>query len=253
MSGVAAAPHPPHRDAVGAKIGMWLFLFTELLLFSGLFLLYAVYRGGYVDDFHFASKNLDLSMGAVNTVILLTSSLTMALSIAAFQRLQRRLAAGLLGLTILCGWMFLVIKYFEWTAKIHHGLYPGSPELATRTPGESVFYGLYFTMTGLHGLHVLAGLVLLGFMLWMVAARPRRKVSAPGLQPASVALLDRDGQPLWTHPVEGAPAEVRLELVYREDEETAAGQFIKLENAGLYWHLVDIVWIFLFPLFYLIS
>jgi len=253
MTSAAEAAHHPHRDAVGAKIGMWLFLFTELLLFSGLFLLYAIYRGGYVDDFHFASKNLDLSFGAVNTVILLTSSLTMALSIAAFQRLRRRLAAGLVALTILGGLAFLVIKYFEWSAKIHHGLYPGSTELATRTPGENVFYGLYFTMTGLHGLHVVAGLVLLGCMLWMVAARPRRKVSVPARQPAGVALLDAAGQPLWTHPVVGEPEEVRVELVYAEDEETAAGQYIKLENAGLYWHLVDVVWIFLFPLFYLIS
>jgi cytochrome c oxidase subunit 3 len=199
-----------HRDYTGAKIGMWLFLFTEVLLFGGLFLLYAVYRWTHQEEFHYAAMELDTLVGTMNTVILLTSSLTMAVSIAAVHRGHKRASIALLALTIGFAVWFLVNKYFEWGAKIEHGLYPNSQYMLEHTHGENLFFGLYYSMTGLHGLHVLIGAVL----LVVVAAKLiRKKVTRP---------------------------------VNRED-------FSLLENSGLYWHLVDLIWIFLFPLFYLIT
>jgi cytochrome c oxidase subunit 3 len=207
MSATVSAEQALHRDPLGARLGMWLFLFTELLLFAGLFLLYAVYRDAFPEDFHYAATMLDPLIGTINTLVLLTSSLTMALSIGALERGRVRTAKLLLAGTLLLGVLFLVNKAFEWSAKIHHGLYPQSEELLAHTNGENIFFGLYYAMTGLHAVHVIAGLGVLAVMYLRIARTP-------------------------------APA---------EDERT------KLENAGLYWHLVDIVWIFLFPLFYLIS
>jgi cytochrome c oxidase subunit III len=194
-----------HRDDFGAKIGMWLFLFTELLLFGGLFLLYMAYRQQYSDAFHHAAKELNMGIGTLNTIILLTSSLTMALSIAALQRYRKVLALFLLSSTIALAGAFMINKFFEWSAKFGHGIYPGSPELADKPSGEIIFYGLYYTMTGLHGLHVIIGMILLSFM---------------------------------------------MVFIYRNSVNPT--NYIKLENSGLYWHLVDLIWIFLFPLFYLI-
>jgi len=185
---------------------MWLFLLTELILFAGLFLLYAVYRFQYSADFHFAASALDSTVGAINTVILLTSSLTMALAIHAEETKKRTAAMVWIGLTITAGLAFLVNKYFEWSHKFHVGIIPNHPELTQRTHGENLFFSLYYTMTGLHGIHVVLGLVVLAVLLAI----------------------------LWR-----APA--------------ASNHHLKLENVGLYWHLVDVVWIFLFPLFYLIS
>jgi len=194
-----------HKDVVGAKIGMWLFLFTELLLFGGLFLLYMAYRLQYSKDFVIAAAELNLVLGTVNTIILLTSSLTMALSIAAIQRGRKILSIFMLILTIGFALAFLVIKYFEWSAKFHHGILPNSPELLSRPNGEIIFYGMYYSMTGLHALHVLIGVIILSFMLIFLIRGSINK-----------------------------------------------SDYIKLENSGLYWHLVDLIWIFLFPLFYLL-
>ncbi len=199
-----------HHDPLGAKTGMWLFLLTELLLFGGLFLLYAVYRAANPEDFHFAAGTLDTLLGTVNTLVLLTSSLTMALSIHALGRRRTRASLGFVLLTMGLGLGFLVIKGFEWSAKFHHGLYPNAPELLRHTPGENLFYGLYFAMTGLHGVHVVVGIGVLAVMAWGVSCAP-----APA-----------GGEHRWLG---------------------------RLENGGLFWHLVDVVWIFLFPLFYLIS
>ena len=195
-----------HRDEVGARMGMWLFLFTELLLFGGMFLLYSVYRFTYADQFHLAAKELNTIIGAFNTAILLTSSMTMALSIIAIQRDQRMLSLFLQVITILLGLFFMINKFFEWTAKFHHGIYPGSEELLSRPSGEILFFGLYYVMTGLHGLHVLVGMILIAVM----------------------ARMTRKG--IVTH-----------------------DNYVLLENTCLYWHLVYIIWIFLFPLFYLIT
>lgn len=194
-----------HRDDEGSKMGMWLFLFTELLLFGGMFILYASYRFMYPDNFKVAAMRLDVLIGSVNTILLLTSSLTVALSIAALQRKNKTFSIYLLGFTIIAGGAFLVNKYFEWSAKFHHGIYPKGPEMANLSDGEVVFYGLYYVMTGLHALHVIVGLIFISIMMIFVLK---------GKQ---------------TH-----------------------DNHQRLENAGLYWHLVDIIWIFLFPLFYLI-
>ncbi len=195
-----------HRDDVGSRMGMWLFLFTEILLFGGMFFLYSVYRFQFAHEFHVAAKELNTIIGAFNTAILLTSSLTMVLAIIAIQRKQKTLSIVMQIITIGLALFFLVNKYFEWTAKIHHGIYPGSEELLSKDSGEILFYGLYYMMTGLHGLHVVVGMVLIGIMTRLTA---RNSI---------------------TH-----------------------DSYVRLENAGLYWHLVDIIWIFLFPLFYLIT
>jgi cytochrome c oxidase subunit 3 len=204
MSGPVAAPPVIHKDYEGAKLGMWLFLFTEILLFGGLFILYSAYRARYPLEFHESGQHLNVFIGVLNTVILLTSSLMMALSIAALQKGNRRTSMLCLAATILMGAAFLVDKYIEWTGEIHHGLYPNSPILLQKAQGEQIFFGLYYSMTGLHGLHVLAGISVLSIVFVFLA---RGKVSST--------------------------------------------DFSKLENAGLYWHLVDVIWIFLLPLFYL--
>lgn len=201
----AAAAHV-HRDDVGARMGMWLFLFTELILFGGMFILYSVYRYKYPADFHLAAKELNTIVGTFNTAILLTSSLTMALSIIAIQRKQKALSIFFQFITIVLALGFMVNKYFEWTAKFHHGIYPGSETLLGKPSGEIVFFGLYYVMTGLHGLHVIIGIVLIAVM-----------------------------------------------MRFTSKEIITSDSYVKLESAGLYWHLVDIIWIFLFPLFYLIT
>jgi cytochrome c oxidase subunit 3 len=195
-----------HKDYTGSKLGMWLFLLSEILLFGGLFILYAAYRYKNPVDFHHAAEELNRILGTLNTLFLITSSLTMALSISSIQKGDRKLSILLLISTIFLGVLFLVIKSFEWTTKIHHDIYPNSPRLLGRYKGEVLFYGLYYAMTGLHGLHVLVGVLVLSVM-----------------------------------------------LVFMTKGKINADRFIPLENSGLYWHLVDIIWIFLFPLFYLIT
>ncbi|MBU2493006.1 MAG: cytochrome c oxidase subunit 3 [Bacteroidetes bacterium] len=195
-----------HRDDIGSKMGMWLFLFTELLLFGGMFLIYAVYRYQYPDQFHIAGMELDTGIGTLNTIILLTSSLTVALSIAALQRKNKFLSVVLLLITIVLAFSFMINKYFEWGVKFEHGLYPGSETLLGKPNGEILFFGLYFIMTGLHGLHVVIGIIFLSIILAMI---------------------------------------IKDKITF--------DNYVKLENSGLYWHLVDLIWIFLFPLFYLIQ
>jgi len=192
---------------VFSRVGMWLFLLSEILIFGGLFLVYAMYRAKHPADFHAASLELSRFDGTLNTAILLTSSLTAVLAIFSLQELNKpRRAALYLAATIGFGFAFLVVKAFEWGAKFQHGLYPRAAELGTRPHGEILYFGLYFTMTGLHALHVIIGMVVLSVMLaWVLGKKVTQQRSAV------------------------------------------------LENAGLYWHLVDIIWIFLFPLFYLIS
>jgi cytochrome c oxidase subunit 3 len=193
-----------HKDYESSKLGMWLFLFTEIVLFGGLFILYSAYRAKYPNEFHQGGQDLNAVIGVANTFILLTSSLTMAIAIAAIQRGNRRLSVGCLSATILFGIVFLVNKYIEWSGEIHHGLYPNSPQLLQEPHGMQIFFGLYYSMTGLHGLHVLAGIILLSVMLTLLI---RKRISSV--------------------------------------------DFNRLENSGLYWHLVDVIWIFLLPLFYL--
>ena len=194
------------KDYTGAKLGMWLFILSEILLFGGMFILYSAYRYKNPADFHHASEELDVILGTLNTLILLTSSLTMAVSISAIQKGKRKLSMVLLMATMVLGLLFLVNKGFEWGTKIEHGIYPNSTALLSRAKGEILFFGLYYVMTGLHGLHVFVGICVLSVML-------------------SFLLREKINQ----------------------------SRFIPLENSGLYWHLVDIIWIFLYPLFYLIT
>jgi cytochrome c oxidase subunit III len=191
------------------KFGFWLFLATEILLFGGLFVAYAVFRSTYPKTFHEAHEHLDKTMGAINTVVLICSSFTMAMAVRASQTNQRRRLIVFLVITLLCAFTFLVIKFFEYSAKIHHGYLPGywyTPHLATDPANGNLFFGLYFMMTGLHGLHVLGGIVAI---TWILINASKRRYSSE-----------------WYTPV---------------------------ELVGMYWHLVDLIWIYLFPLFYLIG
>ncbi len=197
--------HTEHFDPVASKLGMWLFIFTEILLFGGLFIVYSVYRFKHPVEFHLAAEELNVTIGLINTIILLVSSMTVAMSITALQLGNKKLTLLLLATTGLLALVFLVNKYFEWGAKIHHDIYPGSEFLMSLSKGDMLFFGLYFFMTGLHALHIIAGMALLGVAFVKIKS--------------------------------GSVNQNRISL---------------LENGGLYWHLVDLIWIFLFPLFYLI-
>ncbi|GAB4315835.1 MAG: cytochrome c oxidase subunit 3 family protein [Candidatus Zixiibacteriota bacterium] len=212
-----AADHPTHlqhhfADSVqqkeSAKLGMWVFLLTEVLLFGGLFLAYAVYRAWYPDMFYNAHLELDVWLGGTNTIVLITSSLTMALAIRSVQLNKSKQGAALLVMTLLLAATFLVIKYFEYSHKIHLGQLPGKYYTYTGLEGTNphIFFSLYFMMTGLHGLHVLVGM---GLITWVLIRTLRGTFSSAYYTP--------------------------------------------VEMTGLYWHLVDLIWIFLFPLFYLIG
>ncbi len=206
MEQTKLSPHD-HYDSEASKIGMWLFIFTELLLFGGLFIVYSVYRFLNPDAFHLAAEELDTFIGSVNTIILLISSMLIAMSTTALQQKKKNLVLILCSSTVLLGIVFLINKYFEWGIKFEHGIWPGSAHmLETMSQGEILFFGLYFIMTGLHALHIIVGLVIIGVAMIRV--------------------------------VNGT---------------VSANRAAMLENAGLYWHLVDVIWIFLFPLFYLIT
>ena len=195
-----------HRDDEGAKLGMWVFLFTEILLFGGLFLVYAVMRSRYPSEFHEAAHHLNAFIGTINTLVLLISSMTVAMSITAVQKGNPKLALNLLFVTLLCALIFLVNKYFEWGHKFHIQLYPGSDLMISLKHGSVMFFSLYFFMTGLHLLHLVVGAIIL--LIVMI--------------------------------------KVKNGTINHE-------KYTLLENGGLYWHLVDLIWIFLFPLLYLIT
>lgn len=186
----------PAVEYSSSKLGMWLFLGTEILLFGGLFTAYAIFRAKYPEMFFEEHEELNKIMGATNTCILIFSSLTMAMGVSAIQRGKKKLTAVLLLITIICGLGFGVIKYFEYSAKFAHHIYPDT----------SIFFSLYFLMTGLHMLHVFVGLLIL----------------------ATLFVLTLKGK-------------------FTSEYNTP------VEVGGLYWHLVDLIWIYLFPLLYLIG
>jgi len=209
--------HPAHlehhfvdsdQQLDASKMGMWVFLATEVLFFGGLFAAYIIYRAWYPELYTLASEELNTVWGAVNTVVLIGSSLTVAMAIKSAQLNQKKNIAINLGITIALACVFMVIKYFEYTHKFHLGIFPG--EFYTfegiEHPKASIFFSLYYLMTGLHGLHVIIGI---GLMIWLL----RRALRG-----------DFDSE-----------------------------YYTPVEITGLYWHLVDIIWIFLFPLFYLID
>lgn len=198
--------HPDMYDEESSKIGMWLFIFTELLLFGALFVVYAVYRYKNPTAFHLAAEELNTTIGTINTVILLVSSMTIAMSTTALRKGHKKVAIALVTVTFIIGFAFLVNKYFEWGIKFSHGIWPGSEQMLNEmSQGEILFFGLYFVMTGLHALHIIVGMVIMVFAIRGLM-RNKVKIERPSL----------------------------------------------LDNCGLYWHLVDLIWIFLFPLFYLI-
>jgi cytochrome c oxidase subunit 3 len=218
---VSAAPEtavtvPAHQfDSLdqqreAATLGMWVFLVTEVLFFGGVFTAYVVYRWSWAAEFARASRRLDVTLGTVNTAVLIASSLTMALAVRAAQLGRRRDVVGFLLGTMALGATFLGIKGLEYAHKAHEHLFPGpgfrfEGAAADLRPAE-LFFSLYFAMTGLHALHMIVGIGVLGALL-VPAARGR----------------------------------------------FTAARHNWIEGAGLYWHFVDLVWIFLFPLLYLVG
>lgn len=188
-------------------LGMWTFLATEVLFFGGLFAVYMVYRATYPEAFIAGSHHLDVVLGTINTWVLLTSSLTVALAVHYAQLQRRREPAGLLVLTLLFGLAFLAIKGFEYYHKFEENLIPGANFQWTEGDAgpAQLFFSLYFVMTGLHSIHMIIGIAVAAVMAWLA----------------------------W-----------RGHYV---------ADYMPVELFGLYWHFVDIVWIFLFPLLYLIS
>lgn len=192
-----------------ALLGMWGFLATEVLFFGGLFAAYTVYRTTHFPGFAAASRHLNVILGAVNTAVLLTSSLTMALAVRSAQLRQKRPVVLLLAATAVLGTAFLVVKGFEWAADYREGLIPGShfhfepPELA----GEAqIFFLIYFLMTGLHGLHLIIGIgIVLVYTVWCA------------------------------------------------NEKNIGRKETQVEVVGLYWHFVDLMWVFLYPMLYLVE
>lgn len=194
------APPADHGDPrvafEAAKLGLWTFLATEVLLFGALFTAYTVFRLKYPALFRTEHLKLNRVLGTLNTLVLITSSLAVALGVDAIRRGKARLLEKYYAATVLLGAVFLCVKYIEWTGEFHHGRYPGT----------NIFFSLYFMMTGLHGIHVILGMAALTY----------------------VVFLSRRGR-------------------------FSASYHTPVEVAGLYWHFVDLVWIYLLPLLYLIG
>jgi cytochrome c oxidase subunit 3 len=191
-------------------VGMWTFLVTEVMFFGGLFLVYILQRWMHAPQWYVIHEQLDWRLGGLNTMILLFSSFTMACAVHYSQLRKFDKQLQMLGVTILCAFGFLVVKFFEWSAKVEHHLVPGAHfEWAHAGASKGVaemFFVLYFSMTGLHAIHVIIGIIVIGVLATLVAKRH--------------SSVNRD--------------------------------YLPTEMIGLYWHFVDLVWIFLYPLFYLI-
>ena len=189
----------PETGLNNSKLGIWVFLASEVMLFGGLFSAYVFLRiAAPVGEFAYWGSKLSIPMATVNTLVLISSSVTVIMSWASLKMKDFEKYKMYMGLTLLCALVFLVIKYFEYTGKFHHGIYPSS----------STFMAIYFTLTGLHGLHILGGMIVMGYF-WLPA-----------------------GNKMW----------------HSEPEHFTN----RIEVAGLYWHFVDLVWIFLFPVLYLL-
>lgn len=197
------------QQTSAGKLGLWLFLATEILMFSGLFVGYLIYHGEYPEVFKAGSQFLDWQKGAINTVVLLVSSFTMAMSIYYMQKNQIQKSKWAMLITLFCGFLFMFIKYLEYSHKMHMGIFPGQFFSYTGgglVEGLPLYFSFYYLMTGLHASHVVIGLILIAFMFYLTV---KQKIGAHHYAP--------------------------LELV------------------GLFWHLVDLIWIYLFPLLYLVE
>lgn len=200
------ASHEQQLDA--SKIGMWLFLATEVLLFGGLFVGFALSQSAHPEAFIEAHHHLDKTLGALNTVVLLFSSFTMVMAVHYTKINERSKAMVGLVITLICAAAFLVVKYVEYSHKFHDGLLPGMfyHHIGDTVPNQFIFFSFYFMMTGLHGLHIVGGMIAITWVL----------------------LRTRKGH---------------FSSVY----------YGPVDLVGLYWHLVDLIWIYLFPLLYLIK
>lgn len=198
------------QQYLSGKEGIWLFMLTEILMFGGIFVGYAIYHNMYPGMFAEGAASLDWKMGFINTLVLIFSSFTMAISISYIQRNMQKQAVIAMATTVLCGAIFMVIKYFEYQHKFHLGLLPGKfldvAKVGAEHANLGLYFGFYYCMTGLHGIHVLLGM---GLITWCLIRTVRG---------------DFHGQ-YW----------------------------IVVEGVGIFWHIVDLIWIFLFPLLYLVG
>ena len=210
MTARAKVLQPPwkelSRQREGATFGIWVFLASELLFFGSLLLLYTAYRVANPNVFIAAGRETDLWYGTVNTAVLMTSSLTMAVAAQAAEADMRRLTIWCLGATVVLGLMFLVFKGFEYAEDIEKHLVPGVADFALKQPAAQIFFALYWIMTAIHAIHLSIGLGLVGRLA-----------------------------------ISGALRRVQL----RENPQ--------VEVTALYWHLVDVIWIILYPLIYLMG
>ena len=189
-----------------ATVGIWTFLATEVIFFGGLFLAYIVYRTAYPQAFTEGSHHSNLLLGTVNTALLLTSSLTMALSVHAAQEGNRQRLMLFLFVTLLLGLAFLGVKGLEYSEHISERLFPGAQFKSGLPHGTQMFFVLYFLMTALHALHLIIGCGVIAVMLWLA-----------------------------------------------RNSAFSSHYYNPIEVSGLYWHFVDVVWVFLYPMFYLIK
>ncbi len=195
------------HEFMASKEGIWLFMVTEILMFGGLFVGYFLMHALYPNTFAEGASHLDWKLGTLNTFVLIGSSWTMALAIHFIQVGKNSRATLCLITTILCGFIFLAVKYVEYSHKFHDGLLPGKYFAAESVAQHmGLYFGFYFTMTGLHGIHVIMGMSLIGWVLFRH--------------------LRGDFDPHY---------------------------FTAVEGVGIFWHIVDLIWIFLFPLLYLIG
>ena len=186
----------PEQAYHGSKLGMWIFLATEVHLFSAVFCVFGVFRFKYLEDFDHYARTLNWKLGLLNTAVLLTSSYFMVRAVDAAQKGLNKKIIKWCDLANFCGLIFMVVKTIEYSSKFSHGI----------TPATNIFYGLYFTATGIHGLHVLIGM---GLIYWL--------------------------------------------RVLAKKERFSVKYYTPVEVVGLYWHLVDVVWIYVFPVFYLLG
>jgi len=205
-SNVAEQFEDAQQQAEASHLGLWTFIATEILFFGGLFLAYTVYRHFYFNAFAIGSRHTDVFYGTLNSVILLTSSLTMALAVQAAKENRKNVIAPLVLATIFLGLAFLTVKGFEYHKDITDHLVPGANFDPTLPLQSQIFFWFYWTMTALHGVHIFIGLGILTVM----------------------TLLARRGK-------------------------FSGNYHTPLELAGLYWHFVDIIWLFLYPLLYLVQ
>jgi cytochrome c oxidase subunit 3 len=198
-------------DTYGGKLGFWLFMFTEVMMFGSMFLVLTYYFSLHHQDFINASASLNRVLGGVNTVVLLFSALTMGLGLLKMRSGDVKGAKLMIWATILLAIVFLGIKAVEWTAEYTHGVFLGLDALQagnelSKPFGEILFFGMYFTMTGLHGVHIIIGI---GIMLWLL-----KRINAAKVTPE---------------------------------------HHILHFNIALYWDLVHLIWVFVFPYFYMIG